>query len=213
MAKLKHGIFGPISGKIGPVVGGSWKGIPYVRSANEQKENPKPRSVAQIANEQKMVFINGLLMPFHPYVEVGFKNLAIRKTSLSAAYSHTYHKAITGVYPDLGVDYSKMLISKGDLPGLKAPRIELIESAQLKITWEDDNNPQSAYDDQLMLMVYCPELHMSHGFIGGVARAAKMTLFTFDPKMKGKTLEVYLSITSLNRKKIAGSVYMGRIQS
>jgi hypothetical protein len=28
MAKLKKGIFGPISGKLGPVVGGTWNGIP-----------------------------------------------------------------------------------------------------------------------------------------------------------------------------------------
>jgi|GEM_PF-2541347 len=39
MAKLKQGIFGPVSGKIGPVVGGSWKGIPLGCSAPEKKEN------------------------------------------------------------------------------------------------------------------------------------------------------------------------------
>jgi len=190
MAKLKQGIFGPLSGKLGPVVGGSWMDIPYVRSAAEKKENPKPRSEAQIANEQKMKFVNTLLMPFHPYVEVGFKILAVRKTAISAAYSHTYHKAITGTYPDLDVDFSKVLISKGKLPNLKSPKIELIEGNQLKITWEDDNNRLSVFDDQLMLMVYCPELHKSDGFIGGIKRAVKTAVFSFDPRMVGKALEV-----------------------
>jgi len=188
-------------------------GIPYVREALQVKKNPKPRSIAQIANEQKMTFVNTLLIPFHPYVAVGFKNLAIRKTALSAAYSYTYHKAVVGVHPDLSVDYSKILISTGDLPALKSPQIELISIGQLQINWEVDNNPRSSYDDQLMLMVYCPELHSSDGFIGGIKRSAKTIVFTLEPRMVGKVLEVYVGITSVNRKKIADSVYMGRIQS
>jgi hypothetical protein len=106
-----------------------------------------------------------------------------------------------------------MQISKGDLPGLKSPQIELVGSGQLRITWEDDSSSRSSYDDQLILMLYCPDLHMSDGFIGGIKRAAKTTLFSFDPRMEGKAMEVYLSITSLNRKKISDSLYMGRVQS
>jgi hypothetical protein len=32
MAKINQGILGGFSGKVGPVIGGSWKGIPYFRS-------------------------------------------------------------------------------------------------------------------------------------------------------------------------------------
>lgn len=39
MAKLKFGILGPISGKIGQVVGSSWMGIPYLREAPPKKKN------------------------------------------------------------------------------------------------------------------------------------------------------------------------------
>jgi hypothetical protein len=51
MAKLKHGIFGPFSGKLGPVVGATWMGIPYVRQTPQKPETPLPRSEGQIANE------------------------------------------------------------------------------------------------------------------------------------------------------------------
>ena len=51
MAKLKFGILGPISGKIGTVVGSSWMDIPYLSEAPPKKKNPAPRTVAQIANE------------------------------------------------------------------------------------------------------------------------------------------------------------------
>ena len=146
-------------------------------------------------------------------MEIGFANLAIRKTALSAAYSHNFHSAINGQYPNLSVDYSKMMISKGRLPGLISPQIELLEPGKLKISWENGNNKQTSYNDQLMLMLYCPTLHLASGFIGGIERAAKTALFTFDPRLQGQALEVYLSITSSNRKKIADSIYLGRIQS
>lgn len=211
MARLKKGIFGPLSGKIGPIVGATWMGIPYIREEAEKKENPAPRSPAQIANEQKMKFVNILLMPFHPYIEVGFQLLAIRKTALSAAYSQNFHHAVIGIYPDLGVDYSKFMISKGALPGLINPVVELTMPDTLRIGWEDNINPLASYDDLLLLVVYCPELHLSDGFIGGVKRAARSTVFTFDTQLIGKELEIYLGVVSSNGKKVANSIHLGRI--
>jgi len=40
MGKINQGILGGISGKVGPVVGGSWKGINYVRSMPTSVSNP-----------------------------------------------------------------------------------------------------------------------------------------------------------------------------
>lgn len=211
MAKLKKGIFGPLSGKIGPLIGATWMDIPYVRGEPEKKDNPAPRSTSQIENEQKMKFTNIVLMPFHPYIEVGFRLLAIRKTPLSAAYSHNFHHAVTGVYPDLGVDYSKMMISKGKHPGLFNPVMELTAADTLKIDWEDHPDPKASFNDLVMLVVYAPAIHLSDGFIGGVRRVAKTTVFSFDERMMGEELEVYIGVISSNGKKVADSVYMGRI--
>ena len=35
MAKLKQGIFGPISGKLGNLVGSTWLGIPYLKKTTD----------------------------------------------------------------------------------------------------------------------------------------------------------------------------------
>jgi hypothetical protein len=37
MAKIKKGILGPLSGKLGPVIGGMWKTIAYIRIAPSKK--------------------------------------------------------------------------------------------------------------------------------------------------------------------------------
>ncbi|TKC62501.1 hypothetical protein FBD94_09820 [Pedobacter hiemivivus] len=212
MAKLKYGIFGPISGKIGPIVGATWMGVPYIRKAPEIKAIPDPRSTKQIANEQKMKFTNILLAPFHHYMSIGFQNLAIRKTAISAAYSVNFHQAITGVHPDLGVDYSKMVMSVGVLPGIMDPVITLIAPDTIELTWQKNTNPKASHDDQLMLVLYCPELKIADGFSGGKQRALMHCRFQFNPHLKGKILEVYLGVTSFNRKKIANSIYLGRIE-
>lgn len=211
MAKIRKGIFGPISGKLGPVVGATWNGIPYLRQASEKKKKKRRSSALQFANEQKMKFVNKLLVPFHPYIKIGFQHQTVENTALSSAYALNYHRAIVGEYPHFRVDYSQLMFSVGHLPKLKEVVMELIDPQILQLTWQVDLNPKISFDDQVMLVVYSPELNLADGFTGGAKRNAHQCLFRFDKRLKGKTLEVYVSVTSLDRKKIADSTYMGRV--
>src|SRR5690349_3082317 len=99
MAKIRQGIFGPISGKIGPIVGATWKGIPYIREAGEKRN--LQRSPAQLNNEARFKFANDWLVPFHPFLTIGFQNLAIGKTAIAAALSANYRQIFSGVSPDI----------------------------------------------------------------------------------------------------------------
>jgi len=208
MAKLKLGIFGPISGKLGPLVGGTWNGIPYVRQSPKSKSTP--RSEAQLANQHKMVFINQVLLPFHTYISIGFQHLAIGKTAISAAYSANYHRAVSGVYPDLHVDYSQLKLSSGKLPGLLNPVVSLDEDV-LTLTWEKANGNKGSYNDQLMLVLYAPEVNIADGFVGTALRRDLHCSFQLNPKMQGLPLEVYVALTSMDRKRISDSRYLGRV--
>lgn len=212
MAKLPKGIFGPISGKIGPVVGVVWNGVAYVRGAPRKKKKKKNgKSLAQMSNEAKFKFMNQRLVPFHPYITVGFQNVPIGKTALGTAFSINYKEAVIGVYPDFGIDYSKIRLSSGDLPGFSQPVITLIESDTIELTWQKDASPGAAFDDQLLLVLYNPELELIDGFIGGIKRGARNCRFQFDPAMIAQPLQVYVGMTSLDRKKISNSQYLGRI--
>src|SRR5690606_2445061 len=119
MGKIKYGILGPISGKLGPVIGSTWMGIPYLRMAPKTTKEKKPRTESQLANEQKFKFGNQLFVPFHPYLEVGFQHLAVGKTAIAAAFSANYRKVITGKWPDITLHYDQVRISQGTLPGLE----------------------------------------------------------------------------------------------
>jgi len=209
MAKIKRGILGSFSGKIGPIVGGSWKGIAYIREVSQK--TPKERSKAQIAIQQKMKFINGLLIPFHPYINVGFANNAVQKTEISAAFSLNYHSAFLGTYPNLTIDYSKLILSVGTLPMIKNITMELPDNQTLKLTWLQNNIKPASFDDQLMLILYNQELHKTDGLIGGFKRTDEKFIFNFNPQFAGKTLQVYVSMVSIDRKRIANSIYLGTL--
>jgi hypothetical protein len=213
MARLPKGIFGPFSGKIGPVVGATWNGIPYIRTKAKKKKKKKKvvKSPLRLANEAKFKFANHWMVPFHPYVIVGFGNFPKEKPPISMAFSINYRDAVTGTYPDFEIDYSKVVLSIGNLPGLTRPVIVFTKPEMLELSWEQDSNPLSAYDDQVTLVLYSRDLALTDGFIGGVKRASRKCSYEFDARLVGKELDVYVSVSSLDRKKMASSVYLGRI--
>ena len=210
MARLSSGILGPIHGKLGSVVGAKWKQTAYVRSMPVEKDGKKA-TAKQIACREKFKFVHEWLVPFYPYVTVGFRNYAKDKTEINSAFSRNYREATMGVYPDLSIDYTKVILSKGHLPRLYAVQLQLAEPDLLRLTWQQNRNDDSSYDDQVVLLVYCRELKMVDGFIGGRSRADLKCDFRLNPKLIGRSLDVYVSVTSLNGKKVADSEYLGRL--
>jgi hypothetical protein len=207
MAKMKKGIFGPVSGKLGPLIAGIWKGIPFIKMV-PNKKGKKKSTPAQIAARKKLAFVNELLVPFHPYITVGFMHEAEHRTEISAAFSKNYY-VVKGSYPNFTVAYEEFVVSVGALPQLKDVTLTLQDENTISLTWETNSVKYTSFDDQLMLVVYCPELNITDGFVGGPKRRDKQCSFKFDQRMVGKRLEVYLGITSIDRKRIANSVYLG----
>ena len=121
MAKFKNGILGPISGKLGPIVGASWKGIPYLRTAPKSDVKRKA-TPAQLASRQKFNFLNLFLVPFHPYLSNGFRNSCGNKTEINAGFSANY-KHINGEYQNFSIALNQLKLSEGRLTGLEGGSI------------------------------------------------------------------------------------------
>ncbi|MHA4894623.1 DUF6266 family protein [Pedobacter sp. PWIIR3] len=199
-----------MSGKIGPVIGGVWKGVPYVKEANP---NPAPRTLspAQQANLDKFKFVNDWLVPFHPFITVGFSVLAIQKTEIAAALSAVYKSVFTGNFPNIEIAYDQMVISSGTLPMVKNPAASFISSDQVHFTWDKNAVKGTQYIDQMLVALYDREEQFCDGFIGGANRATEYHTFKLNPDSVGKTLDVYLATFSVDRKKISNTQYLGQI--
>ena len=211
MVKTPDGILGVFTGSIGPVVGSSWKGIPYVKTKPRKTDRSKPRTEGRMANEEKFKFGNNWLKPFHKFITIGFANLAIRKTEISAAFSYHFKHAITGVFPDLDIDYTKVMVSMGPLPQLTGASIEFVAANTVKLSWPLNTERYAEHDDQVMLVLYNKEIQFADGFIGGIKRNAGECSYKIHSKLYGKPLEVYAGLFSINRKLISDSIYLGQI--
>jgi hypothetical protein len=211
MARLSSGIFGPIHGKLGSVVGAVWKQTAYLRTMPTERKSGLKATPAQIASREKFKFVNEWLAPFYAYVTVGFRNYAKDKTEINTAFSKNYRQATVGVYPDLSIDYEKVVLAKGNLAGLYSVKVELAQPDLLKLNWKQNHNDDSSTDDQVMLIVYNRELKIVDGFIGGCNRANLQCSLELNPKLIGKSLDVYVSVVSLNGKRVANSEYLGKV--
>ncbi len=211
MAKIRSGILGPIHGKLGSIVGAVWKQTAYLRTMPTETKSGLKATPAQIACREKFKFVQQWLGPFHAYVTVGFRNYAKDKTEINAAFSNIYRHATVGVYPDLSIDYEKVVLTKGHLPGLNSVQVALAQPALLKLNWKQNHNDDSSTDDQVMLIVYNRELKIVDGFIGGCNRANLQCSLELNPKLIGKSLDVYVSVVSLNGKRVANSEYLGKV--
>src|SRR5687768_8039970 len=118
MARLKKGIIDQLSGTIGPVVGASWRGIPYIRTKPTKRKRKKKSSDAQAATRIRFALAAKLLRNMRDLLELGFRDEAVEKTGMNAAISYTMKHAITGEFPDFKIAYDHVLISRGKLPNV-----------------------------------------------------------------------------------------------
>src|SRR5262245_6324494 len=136
MARLKNGIMGGFSGKIGPVVGASWKGKHYIRSRPAPRT--KPFSQAQLEHQAKFSLAADFLLSMRSVLAIGFPEKASQMSGYNAALKQVFSRAITGQYPDLRIDYSQVLISDGDLFGTDGYSIRS-EDEHIVLTWNDNS--------------------------------------------------------------------------
>lgn len=110
MAILKNGLFGGFSGKVGGVVGSSWKGKQIV------KKLPGPRktesSPAQLTQQTKFSKLVNFLKPVTPILNKAFEKSKLNMTAFNKAFSNNQN-AITGIYPDYTIDYANVILCKG----------------------------------------------------------------------------------------------------
>lgn len=208
MGTFKKGILGGFSGTIGTVIGGSWKGIEYMRS----KPNKKPggTSPKQLVQQAKFAEVVEFESTMTGLLETSFKDFAVKMSGYNNAVSYNLKNAITGSYPNFQVDYSMVLVSRGDLPNATAPAAT-VTGGIVYFTWTDNSGVASAQpDDAAILVVYCAALKTTiYTLNGGVrsAGAANIDVSTF----AGNTVETWLGFISADGKKVSNSFYTGEL--
>lgn len=209
MGTIEKGILGGFSGKVGTVIGGTWKGIDYMRSKSNRKNFNA--SEAQLAQQLKFGLTIRFVQSMSGLVEMSFRNYAIKQTGINSALSYTLKNAIAGTYPIYNIVYSDVLVSRGDLPNALAPSVVSGAGSIITYSWTNNSGVGVAKaTDKAILVAYCPAFNQCIYTTGSAARNAltdALDLSTF----AGQVVETYIGFISVDGRNIASSFYTGQV--
>ena len=205
MARYKDGVTGAFSGKIGPVVGSSWNGIPYMKSKGNARTSVA--GGAELANQEKFSAAHAWLKPLLPLLRIGFQGYSKTAYGFNAAKSYTLKHAMEHgqVRPEL------VKISAGDL--IPAPDLTVSTTAGLglRFNWSSGYLAGTDGKDQLMALAYHPEDATAIYVLHGAFRDAGEQLLSLPPELTGKTIHIYAAFVAADRSRQSESTYFGPI--
>ncbi|MBK0383567.1 hypothetical protein I5M32_11420 [Pedobacter sp. SD-b] len=209
MAKYQYGINGPFSGKVGAVVGCTWKGIPYMRSLPKKRTGKV--SEAEKVNRNKFAMAQEWLKPLTPFLRVGFKGYTERVEGFLAAKSYLLKNAILIDEGQLTIDPEKMLVSFGSLLGPENAEISFQEDDTIKFIWKACPAHHVNAQDQTLLLIYCREANESVYQTHGAFRKNGIDELQIPANFKNKHLLIYMAFVSANRLNQSNSIFLGNI--
>ncbi len=210
MGIIKQGILGGVSGGVGTVIGGSWKGIDYVRSRPSSVTNPN--SDKQQSQRSKFSTVISFLKPLTGLVTVTFRNYAIGMSGFNVAMSYNIKNAITGTSPDFTIDYTLALLSQGDLSKAFNPKVAVSGSNTIAYTWVNNSDEGNANeDDQAILMAYFESNGQAVYQFTTVKRTAATANLSIPASYTGLVAKCWIAFQTADGLDFSNSIYVGEV--
>lgn len=209
MATINNGVIGRASGKVGAVIASSWKSINYLKGL--PKKRTKGMSEEQLIQQDRFLKISKFLMPITPILQVGFGLSKTEKmTPTNVALQLNIAQAVTGIYPNFSLDYSKIEISTGSYlngGGMEAA----VDNGILSIYWDTILNSlyKTKADDQVIILVYSPEKDEFMTAPTPPTRAAGTIDIVIPAHLLGGKGHVWIFFTDRKAEKVSKSTYLG----
>ena len=207
MGTIKQGILGGFSGKVGTVVGSSWKGISYMRGQAQNVKNP--RTAKQVAQRDKFSLALSFIRPIQSFIQIGFKTYAHRQSAFNAAMSYTLKNVIKGTYPSFTIDYTQAMVSRGSLA--KPLNIQkLSNDNEIAVSWQDNSGTANALDtDFAMVLAYNANKQEAVYDISSACRGDEGASLRYPSDWAGDTVHIYLAFVSEDGTLVSDSDYVG----
>ncbi|WP_333624528.1 DUF6266 family protein [Sphingobacterium siyangense] len=211
MARFLKGIHGAYSGKVGSVIGSSWRGVDYVRSLS--KITNKKASEGQIAQRAKFATAVAFLSPIKDLLNLGYSDkLQGKATGYNKALQYLLnYGGVTGTYPALEIDYGKVVISKGSLANLMGVVWSEAFPQEIMLTWEPELNKFNAFaGDSVILLMYNSNKNF-FSILESATREEGSLGFTLPASYSGDTLEGWVFTGHEDGIKTSPSFYLGKL--
>lgn len=223
MATIENGINGGFSGKVGKVVGYYRLGKSCIRALPRLSTKNKIGTTAQKESRSTFTKTQKLLSPILSFIRVGF-NMEARSKQLTAHNLAKSYNMLNAFNPEGEIDYSKVMVSFGKLPGAVDPMVEK-DDAGLHFSWKNNLEEKLAYSsDQVMLLAFNDsafQYNLSHTggnkkkeayyMLSGARRKTGKESLEIPAHVKGDVLHAYIAFISDDRERVSMSTYLGEI--
>ncbi len=212
MAILDGGPNGGFRGKVGSVVGYLRYGNYVIRGLPKRKKRKCKPTEKQAVNRAGFNAVQHFLSPLLPFIRVGYK-LEARAKHMSAHNAAKSNMMLSALNPAGELVYSKINLSVGDLTGVNEARIAVDEQG-LQVSWENPQRDEGAGDnDQVMLALYCVELHSASFILSGARRSAGHESLTLKSFAAGYCYHVWIAFIADDRQRISTSTYINTVST
>ncbi|MCX2453318.1 DUF6266 family protein [Pedobacter sp. PLR] len=212
MGSLNNGLFGAFNGRVGNLVGYTLNGKNVIRVIGH---TTKPPTLPKLANFQKMTVVNEFLRKMQGFLKIGFQHevLGTDRNTYNEALSYNKKHALKGEYPNISIDYPKVMLSKGSLRPADHPIISKPATAEgIVFQWEVPAHLQNGHiHDRAMLLIHFPESKTSYSIFSGARRHEGKDTLYIDPNLYDEQMEAYITFISPDGEEISDSVYAGSI--
>lgn len=211
MGKANQGVFGSFTGKVGNVVG-------RVRQGQQvyciyQPNVGNPQTPAQQANRMKITLLSQLGSVILNAIQLGFKQLdGYQKGSPYSAfvgYNCKVAQPITGAYPNLEVDYSKVAVSEGSLSNpfnLQGS----VDNHAFSLTWADNSGMGNALaSDVIHVCVLNKNKKVAAFYPHAATRSQRMCSDTLPTIWSGDSVEIWAFMGRENETMMSKTMYVG----
>jgi hypothetical protein len=218
MATFKQGIHGKFSGKVGNVIGSSWKGTGVMRIRPASVSNPNTERQQQ--QRGRFGLVVRFVQAHTPLVKSGFKPWANGLTPYNAAVSYNLANAITGEHPNLSIAFDKVLISRGDLPPVANLAASSPTPGAIHLEWTGSTQLTGARpDDKLMVSVYNEMDNVSLAYASVAERSTGSADLEVPTEWAGKTVQVLVFLIAANaigavetKNQVSNTVWAGAVE-
>jgi len=209
MASLQNGLW-LISGKIGDKVYVIKNGKNYVRSL--PGKSSKLPTEKQLAWRTSFAMATQFLMPISSLINESYRKINPKKSGLQFSIRQLLKEALTGVYPHVEIDPSKVILIRGNLPAPSGNMTYVARTNELDFHWPQISNDYQNFSDELGILIWCPTLNEFYSELNsGVHRDQEFCTIPIPLEFKGQEIHVWLFYRSTDHRSFSNTTYMGQV--
>ena len=217
MARLETGQVGTFRGKVGQVVVAKWRDV--LVGKKTPTKSGKPGSDEQIDQRSKFGLVTKFFRGLGEVIKLGYQSQKTGMTPINAAVQYHLVNAVTGIFPNYALDYSKIVLSNAingvEIDGGFAPTAVPAPDCIVNITWQlSDRNYLKATtpDDLLSIIIYSLTKKKFIIYDRVVSRSALKYDVELPRIFVNDVCHGYMFFTSPKGKAVSYSEYLGQFK-